>query len=197
MAGWWATRRPRDLSRLLNNKRLLRYSHGDSMKGAAQRQGEGGGVDGWVFGGSLGLDIACFVGGERLIISLSSMLQLQVLVAFLVFPPWPSLWTSLAFEPICFLSAQASFFSPWFLFVSSTHKSLSSFLFSFLWAPFTSSPVSYYYCNLSCLMSLWPATSTFTIFAFFCLSQLYVSLSSFSVSLAMLSTKKVISPLWL
>lgn len=160
--------------------------------------------------GSLSLDIACFVGGERLIISLSSILQLYVSVAFLVLPSltrWPSLsspsvdfillWVDLfvvsssliffSMVTICFIYPQVPFFlSLYFCFF---FVGTSRYLIYLLPA---TSLVSFLYCLL-----LPPSPSLlFLPVSIMCIPRFFLS-SSFSVSLAMLSTKKVISPLWL
>lgn len=150
VAGWWAMRWPCDLSRLLNNKKLFRYSHGDSMKGAAQRQGEGGGC--WWVGvwGSLGLDIALLCG--RWETHYFSLLY-PATPCFGCFPCF-AFTSSLAMSvfPLCGLHSPLSrsvccqLKLPFFLHGSylfhlptSPFLPLSLFLF-FLWAPLTSSP---------------------------------------------------------
>lgn len=204
VAGWWATRWPRDLSRLLNNKRLFRC-----IVTAWKEQHRDRAREGVLMGGCLGE----FRSGHCLLCGRWETHYLSVL-----YPATPCFSCFLRFAftssvaisvfPLCGLHSPLSrsvccqlmlhFFSPWFLFVSSTHKfcfwgffcgnlSLLLLLPSTVYLS-TTSLVSFLYC-----LPLPPSPSFL-----FCLSQLCVSLSSsFSVSLAMLSTKKVISPLWL
>lgn len=138
-----------------------------------------------------------------------SKFLLHFLVLCLV-PPSPSLSLSLSLRThlllcvVCcqlklhFLHGSYLFLPPTAssLFIFDSSPSLPRFLPSNLLTP----------CNLSCLISLFPATFSSTIlliFFSFQSSQLCASLSSLapssslSVSLAMLSTKEVISPPWL
>lgn len=188
VAGWWATRWPRDLSRLLNNKRLFRC-----IVTAWKEQHRDRAREGVLMGGCLGE----FRSGHCLLCGRWETHYLSVL-----YPATPCFSCFLRFAftssvaisvfPLCGLHSPLSrsvccqlmlhFFSPWFLFVSSTHKSLSSsvlFLGVFLWEPLASSSLAVYrlpFNNLSCLISLLPATSTFTIFSFLLVSIMRISI---------------------
>lgn len=149
VAAWWAVRWPRDLPRLLNNKRLFRHSQGDSMKGAATerkgrgeggwREDSGGGGDSGGDGGCEGRDMAGFVGGEGLIIfqlSLSFLCRFCFVFASsksvslstsLSLPLSPDLSLSLS-QPVC-CQLQLHFLLGSYLFHPPTPLSLFSFHF--------------------------------------------------------------------
>lgn len=203
VAGWWPMRWPRDLPRLLNNKRLFRYSHGDSMKGAAQRRGSGrrgcgGGVV--LMGGCLGEFRSghCWLCGRWDSHYFSLLHPATPCLGSVPHFAFPSSVSISAFSPsvdlillwadVFVVSPSFIFVSrPWLLFVSSTHHSLSSplyFLEAFLppslFLPLLLPSNLLTSNNLSCVISLFPTTSSSTSLLFFRLSQLCVSLSSIS-----------------